>query len=151
MPFTSIQRPTARQMNTIINTEDVKFTVNFSSTSTSYIDFTGASLSFDKLMGSTESDLRVTLSAAGFLLATPSVNCTLGVNVDSTDYDVSLMRFNDAGIHHAWTDWSRISSISAGTYTIQVRAKNDTAARTVTFLTAGSGGRLTMRVEEILL
>jgi hypothetical protein len=153
MPFTSIQRPTARQMNTIINTEDANFVPSFTCTTTSYANFTGASLSFDKLMGATESDLRVTIMASGYLVASASINTQLGVNIASTDYDVSLFRFNQISVHQSWVDWKRISSIAAGTYTVQVRAKNDTASRSVIYDAAGgtSGGRLSLRVEEILL
>lgn len=151
MPFTPFRRPTAKQLNAIINSEDLFLAPSFTCTDTSYEDFTSASLSFEKRMSDTESDLRIRIDAAGFLVATPSVNCTLGVNIDGDDYDITLQRFNLDSTHFCWGRSRRLSGIPAGTYTVQVRAKLDTAARSVTFSSAGSGGQLGMVVEEILL
>lgn len=149
--FLAGQRPTARQMNTIINSADLFLAPNFNCTTTTYADFTGGTLAFEKLMGSSESDVRIRIDVAGFLVATPPVNCTIGVNFAGSDSDITYQRFNVAATHFCWGRSRRFSGVAAGSYTIQVRAKNDTAARTTTFLAAGSGGQLGMVVEELLL
>jgi len=151
MPFLAGRRPTARQMNTIINSGDLFLSPSFNCTTTTYANFTGGSIVFQKLMGSSESDLRVRLDASAFLQASNPVNCTLGVNINSTDYDITYQRFNVTQTHFCWGRFRRLTGIPAGTYTIQVRAKNDTASRNVEFTGAGSGGQLGMVVEEILL
>ena len=149
--FLAGQRPTARQMNTIINTEELFLAPNFNCTTTTYADFTSGSLVFEKLMPAASSDLRIWISVSGFLVATPPVNNTIGVNIAGTDYDITYQRFNVAATHFCWSRARRITGLAAGSYTIQVRSKNDTAARTTTFLAAGSGGQLGMVVEELLL
>lgn len=149
--FLAGQRPTARQMNTIINSADLFLAPNFDCTTTAYANFTGGTLAFEKLMGSSESDLRVRIDVSGFLVASAPVNCTIGVNINGSDLDITYQRFNTAQEHLCWGRSRRLTGIPAGPYTIQVRAKNDIASRTVTFLAAGSGGQLGMVVEELLL
>jgi hypothetical protein len=149
--FLAGQRPTARQMNTIINTADLFLAPNFSCTTTTYADFTSASLVFEKLLPAANSDLRIWINVSGFLVASAPVNNTIGVNISGTDYDITLQRFNTAAVHQCWGRMRRITGIAAGSYTIQVRSKNDTASRTTTFTASGSGGQLGMVVEELLL
>lgn len=148
-------RPTARQMNTIINAQDLWLDPNptFNCTTTAYVNFPSASVQFTKLLPANLSDVRIYLFASAFLDLTPPVNHTLAVNIASTDYDITYHRFNVAQRHFAWSRSRRLPGLGQQTYTVQVRAKNDTAARTVTYtgVSAGSGAGLSMVVEELLL
>lgn len=148
--FFAGQLPTSRQLNTIINSRDLYLSPSFVCNTTVYANFPGGTLQFEKLMPAAKSDIRVWLFCSAFLTALPARNVTLGINVLGVDFDITYYRFNEAQVHFAWSRPRRFTGFNSGTFLIQLRAKVD-GAGSIEFQGVGSGGQISLIVEEILL
>lgn len=147
MPISVGQKLRASRLSEVANT-DIFNSIGgctLSTTSASYVDITNATKSFTKIGSATDSDLIVTASLSGFSTVT-GTDFRVGVNVDSTDYDLVKMAFNTANTHTALpTGAVRITGLAAGTYTVKLRAKRPAGTGT---LTVDSGDSVSMVIHE---
>lgn len=100
-------------------------------TTTTYADYTAASISFTKLL--TTSGLLITVGGSGYAnLTAAGYTTTYGVNIGGTDYDVKRFFWQALSTHYGFSGQAKITSgvVAAGAYTIQLRGKNSVASRT---------------------
>jgi hypothetical protein len=99
-------------------------------TTTTYADYTGASFPFTKRLAATA--LLVTIGGSGYAnLTAAAYSTTYGINVNSVDYDVKRFYWQALSTHYGFAGQARVAAaLAAGTYTIQLRAKNAVASRT---------------------
>lgn len=115
-------------------------------TTTTYADYTGASFSFTKKLTATA--LLVTVGGSGYAnLTAAGYTTTYGVNVNSTDYDVKRFYWQALSTHYGFAGQARVAAtLTAGTYTVQLRAKNSVASRTTRH---DSSDDISVSVQEI--
>lgn len=103
---------------------------NMDITTTTYADYTGATVSFTKYL--TTSGLLVFVGGSGYAnLTAAGYTTTYGVSISGTDYDVKRMFWQALSTHYSFAGAARIApGLAAGAYTIQLRAKNSVASRT---------------------
>lgn len=100
-------------------------------TSATYVDVTNASKSFTKIGSSTDSDLLVNVSVSCYV-SVLGTNVKFGVRINGVDTDVTVMSINTATTHTTMpSGYVRITGLSAGTYTIQLRALRASGVGTV--------------------
>lgn len=99
-------------------------------TTTTYADYTGATIAFTKRL--TTSGLLVTVGGSGYAnLTAAGYTTTYGISVGGTDYDVKRFFWQALSTHYGFAGQARVAAgVAAGAYTIQLRAKNAVASRT---------------------
>jgi hypothetical protein len=135
----------------IANNQDVFVSLggcSIPSTSTSYVDITGASKSWTKIGSAAQSDVMVYVGASGFVTVA-STGFVIGVNINGIDTDVTYMLMTNAATETTLPGaWVRISSVPAGTYTVKLRSKRNSGSGN---LGMSTGSSVTFRIEERLL
>lgn len=100
----------------------------FTTVSTSYVDITGMSVSHTVA----QSSANLLILAAGDMLITGAYVATLAVNVGGTDYDMGAAASVSA-YTQLQTYFTRVTGLSAGTYTVKLRLKTSNASGTAYF------------------
>lgn len=95
-------------------------------TSTSYQNFTDASVSITKSAGTS---LAVTIQGTAFADSGSDYITSYGVTVNSSNYDVCRLYWNNALVHMAFGGTAAVTGVGAGTFTVQVVAKNSAGSQ----------------------
>ena len=150
MPALAGQKFRATLLGILANIDVAPFvgTVTLSTTSTTYVDITGASKNFTKIGGVADSDLVVTVSASCYV-SVASTGVKVGLNINASDVDATTMVINPTLTHSPLpTGAVRISGLPAGPYTLKLRALRSSGTGTITM---DSGDTATMIIQEKLL
>ncbi len=111
---------------------------SLTTTSATYVDITGATTTFTKLGGATESDMIIRVSLSLFVTSA-NTGVKIGVNVNSTDNDALIITINTANAHSTLpTGTVRITALAAGAYTVKLRALRNGGAGTLSIDTSDS-------------
>jgi hypothetical protein len=102
-----------------------------STTSSSYVDLVNASQSWTKIGASGDSDVGVFASVDMYTGATATA-ATIGININSTDYDVMLHYISASGTVTAHSAFVKITGVAAGAFTAKLRAKRNSGTGTLT-------------------
>lgn len=103
-----------------------------STTSATYVSITNGSKSFTKLGSAAETDLMIDVSLSAYATVA-ATTVKVGVLVNGTDNDATLMSINTANSHTTFpTGYVRLSGLAAGVYTVQLRALRVSGTGTVT-------------------
>lgn len=98
-------------------------------TGTAYANMTGCTLNFTKRL--TASALKISVFGSGFAnLTAAGYNTTYGMLINAVDYDILRMFWQTLNTHTPFAGVNSVASgLAAGTYAVQLRAKNSVASR----------------------
>lgn len=115
-----------------IKTQNVIGGMVYSSTSASYSNISGASLTgFSKQLDSSSSDVLL-IMGCGSRSGTAGTNITFALNDGTTDWQTTVFRHNTAAKHSYALGITKATGLAVATYTFQARAKsNGTATMTI--------------------
>ena len=103
------------------------FSPSFSTSSTSYVDMSGVSISLTK--GSANSTLLIDFNTANYTGATGHTS-QFAVRVNGTDYDI-CKRYHDTVTTFPMGGSVQVTGLAAGAYTIQGRFRTNTSSTNV--------------------
>jgi hypothetical protein len=120
-----------------------------STTSSTYVDITSASLSWTKIGGSADTDVEVRIDVDIYAATAGSTGAKLAININGTDYDVKLVFISPLGsLDGTQSAVVRVTGVTAGSWTPKLRVKRTSGTGT---LTVDSLCNVSFRVAEIPL
>lgn len=138
-------------MKALANQKKARFETltNTPFTGTAYADLPGASVTFTKILGGTQSDVEIEIAGQGYNSAGAAPIAYvffLGVRVAGADWAVCRYFFNAALDHRQFAGSVRIPNLAAGALTVQLRGRNGSAGPTTTI---GPDDLVVVTVREI--
>jgi len=147
LEFKSWQRIDATHPATVMKTKISYGSISGTptTTSSSYADLTGWSVSFQKLY--TVTKVRFELAIPAYVQTSGSTAVAIAIRMNSVDYEVCSRLYNDVSVRD-WIGGVRLDAagVAAGTYTCQARWKRVSGTGTVTL---DSSSRIYMHVCEV--
>lgn len=115
----------------VSNIQISRFSPTFPTSSTTYVVITGTTVPFTKRYAA--SRLAVSIEASGFTSSAPPFLASVGIRVNSVDFDVARLLYNVANTHLSFggsTYAGVAGAFPAGALTIDLVAKVDNGAKT---------------------